>query len=203
MGGYLSREPAYPTIEQIPLLRMFAYARPEPDIIVADPAEIAASVFSYFDVRYLMLHGEGGALRYNTLVRVAQAASDGPPEQIEIPGSSFLRYRLAEPANPVPFLGLGTGWSEPVGTTSVERQFHERASLIVYSSEQHEVVLEMDVISPAAGTLRLTLGEEKPDPIRLEPGLQPLRIPLRIVPGKIHLLLESEQPLIVRRIELF
>ncbi|WP_129676426.1 hypothetical protein [Candidatus Chloroploca sp. Khr17] len=203
MGGYLSREPAYPTIEQIPLLRMFAYARSEPDIIVADPTAIAPSVFGYFDVRYLMLHGEGGALRYNTLVRVAQAASDGPPEQIEIPGSSFLRYHLAEPANPVPFLGLGEGWSDLVGTTSVERQFHEQASLIVYSSAPHEVVLEMDVISPVAGTLRLTLGGDSMQQISLKPGVQLLRIPLRIVPGETHLLLESEQSLTVRRIELF
>jgi hypothetical protein len=114
VGGYISRQQPYPFLERFPIVQAFAYARITPDISGQDYAEIAPSVFSYFNIRYLILHSDGGALRDERLIQLAQAAAGGAePERITIPLRTFLIYRTATPNEPVPFLGFGSGWSPP------------------------------------------------------------------------------------------
>jgi hypothetical protein len=164
VGGYLARQMPYPALEQLPILRMFAYARPERDIIAQEPAAIAASVFSTLNIRYLILHSEGGALRYNTLLRVAEAAAGGqPPERETLPGRSFLAYRVTLPAVPVPFVGIGAGWSEvetrPDG--GVQRRNVDRAEIIVYNPGRQALTLTLQVQGTRSDALRVEIeGQE-------------------------------------------
>ncbi len=183
VGGYTSRRLPYPLVDQIPTVRMFAYAQPAPDIIAQDPAEIAASVFSYFNIRYLMLHSAGGALRYNTLKTVASAAAGGRPPEIQDSSlqysdtrsasgllramgplnqqavGSVLAYRVMPPAAPLPFLGIGAGWSPVVvGAAGPERQIADEAELLIYSATPRQIRLVLLLDSPAAGELDISVN---------------------------------------------
>ncbi len=195
IGGYLSRDLDYPLINQIPMLRMLAYAQPAYDIIGQDPLEIASSMFSYFHVRYLTLHGDGGALRYNTLLRVARAAAGGvAPEQIEVPDSSFLVYRVQSPAEPLPFLGIGQGWSEPVVQPDgvVQRQIAEAAELLIYSAHPHDVTVAFRLHSPGAGAVRLSANGHPLPPVALQAGINDLQVPLTLTESVTRLELHPD-----------
>ncbi len=204
VGGYTSRTLSYPLLEQIPLIRMFAYAQPAYDVIGQRPTEIASSVFDYFNIRYVMLHSTGGALRYNTLLRVAQAAANGesPREEVAtvlpsdartasglrrtfgriIPqaAGSVLVYRVQSPAEPLPFLGIGQGWSEPVVQPDgvVQRQIAEAAELLIYSAHPHDVTVAFRLHSPGAGAVRLSANGHPLPPVALQAGINDLQIPL-------------------------
>jgi hypothetical protein len=163
VGGYISRQQPYPTIERLPIMRMFATAAPVYDIIGQDPAEIAPSVFSYFNIRYLSVHSAGGAMRYNTLLRVAQAAAGGTdPQQVKIPGRSVLVYTVTPPVEPLPFIGVGEGWSEPEPRAlgAVVRTLHPEGELIFYSAEPQHVILDiwMHSTSTGQGNLHVRIG---------------------------------------------
>ncbi|MGQ9926536.1 MAG: hypothetical protein ACUVS4_06650 [Chloroflexaceae bacterium] len=214
VGGYTSRRLPYPLVEQIPTVRMFAYAEPAPDIITQEPAKIAASVFSYFNIRYLMLHGTGGALRYTDLQTVAAAAANGVKPQRErsilaysdtrsasgllramgplepVVSGSVLAYRVVPPDDPLPFLGLGEGWSPPRATPSgVERSISEEAEVLIYSARPRRVTLELNLASPGAGTLELRVNGEAQRTLSLPDGNSRQQFTLSIESGmtRLHL----------------
>ncbi len=214
VGGYTSRTLPYPLVEQIPTVRLFAYARPAPDIITQEPAQIAASVFSYFDIRYLMLHGAGGALRYGYLETVAAAAAGGAkperqhsmlaysdtrsasgllramgPFEPAVVGS-VLAYRVAPPDDPLPFLGIGAGWSSLRETPSgVERAISDEAEVLIYSARPRRVTVELDLTSPRAGRLQWSVNGEGRPTLALPGGMSRQRLTLDIEAGmtRLHL----------------
>jgi hypothetical protein len=170
-------------------------APPAPDIIGQDPAAIASSAFSYFNIRYLMLHSEGGALRYNTLLRVAQSAAGGvDPERVTLPGRSYWLYRVAPPAKALPFVGIGSGWSEPQARPdrSVRRQIQGEAELLLYSAASLDVSIRFLVHSRGTGRLQLTVDGQSFELENLGPGGQHLEVPLRIEAGVTSLMLRPE-----------
>lgn len=225
VGGYTSRRLPYPLVDQIPTIRMFAYAQPAPDIIAQDPAEIAASVFSYFDIRYLMLHSAGGALRYGELETVASAAAGGSPPEREVsslrysdarsasgllramgpleqpPAGSVLAYRVMPPALPLPFLGIGAGWSPPEpGRSGVERQIADEAELLIYSAAPQQITLVLLLDSPAAGELDISVNDQPYTTLALAGGEARHELVLPIEAGLTRLWLHpvTAAPLVVR-----
>lgn len=206
VGGYISRTLSYPLLEQIPLIRMFAYAEPAYDIIGQRPTEIASSVLDYFNIRYVMLHSTGGALRYNTLLRAAQAAANGQPPREEVAtvihsdartasgllrtfgritpqaAGSVLIYPVVAPADPLPFLGIGQGWSEPVVQRDgvVQRQIAEAAELLIYSARPHNVTVTFRLHSPGTGEMRLNANGQALPPVTLQAGQNDLQVPLTL-----------------------
>lgn len=136
IGGYISRRLPYHILQEIPALRVLSFSKPAPDVIKQDMAAIAPSVLHYFNIRYLILHSAGGALRYEQVVRLAEAvgkepiyrevafvkASDNRTASVirrsfwltnqESAGSASV-YRMIPPHDPIPFLGIGKGWDEP------------------------------------------------------------------------------------------
>jgi hypothetical protein len=137
VGGYTSRRLPYAMLDELPVLRVLAYAKPAPDIIEQEMEIIAPGVFHYFNIRYLMLHSAGGALRYGRMTQIAAAvAGDQPPlrdvafvrtsDNSTASGlrrsfwlgnqesyGSVLVYRTSTPTTTVPFIGVGSGWNEP------------------------------------------------------------------------------------------
>ena len=229
VGGYTSRRLPYPLVEQIPTVRMFAYAEPAPDIITQEPAQIAASVFSYFNIRYLMLHGAGGALRYADLQTVAAAAANGAKPEREhsilaysdtrsasgllramgpfepaISGS-VLAYRVVPPDDPLPFLGLGEGWSPPRATPSgVERSISDEAEVLIYSARPRRVTLDLNLASPGAGALELRVNGAAQRTLTLPDGSSRQQFTLYIESGmtRLHLRPFVAGPLVVRGVGL-
>ncbi|MFQ3664212.1 MAG: hypothetical protein SNJ69_17690, partial [Chloroflexaceae bacterium] len=214
VGGYTSRTLPYPLVEQIPTVRMFAYARPAPDIITQEPTTIAASIFSYFNIRYLMLHSAGGALRYGYLETVAAAAAGGVKPERERSmlaysdtrsASSLLRamgpfepatvgsvlaYRVAPPADPQPFLGIGTGWSPPVAIPGgAERRILGEAEVLIYSARARTVTVELDLTSAGAGQLQWSVNGEGQPTLALPGGSSRKQLTLDIEAGMTRLLL--------------
>ena len=214
VGGYTSRTLPYPLVEQIPTVRLFAYARPAPDIITQEPTTIAASVFSYFNIRYLMLHSAGGALRYGYLETVAAAAAGGakPERQHSMlaysdtrsasgllramgpfepaTAGSVLAYRVARPDDPLPFLGIGAGWSPLRETPSgVERSISDEAEVLIYSARARRVTVELDLTSPGAGQLQWSVNGEGQPTLTLPGGSSRKQLTLDIEAGMTRLLL--------------
>ncbi|NWF80238.1 MAG: hypothetical protein HXY37_09350, partial [Chloroflexi bacterium] len=225
VGGYTSRRLPYPLVDQIPTIRMFAYAQSAPDIIAQDPAEIVASVFSYFNIRYLMLHSAGGALRYNTLKTVALAAAGGNPPEIQDsslqysdtrsasgllramgpldqpPAGSVLAYRVLPPTAPLPFLGIGAGWSPPAqGPAGLERRIIDEAELLIYSAAPQQITLTLLLASPAAGELDLSVNDQFLATLVLAGGEARHELVLPIEAGLTRLRLDpvAAAPLVVR-----
>jgi hypothetical protein len=137
VGGYTSRRLPYTILDELPILRVLAYAKPTPDIIEQEMEIIAPSVFHYFNIRYLMLHSTGGALRYGRMTRIAEAVAGNQPPLRDVAFvkasdnftasglrrsfwlgnqesyGSVLVYRTSTPTTTVPFIGVGSGWDEP------------------------------------------------------------------------------------------
>jgi len=137
VGGYTSRRLPYAVLDELPVLRVLAYAKPAPDIIEQEMESIAPSVFHYFNIRYLMLHSAGGALRYGRMTRIAEAVAGNQPPLRDVAFvkasdnftasglrrsfwlgnqesyGSVLVYRTSTPTTTVPFIGVGSGWDEP------------------------------------------------------------------------------------------
>ncbi|MCU0494332.1 MAG: hypothetical protein MUD01_22315 [Chloroflexaceae bacterium] len=207
-GGYTSRLMPYPLLEQFPVVRMFAYARPAPDIIAQDPAEIAPTLFSYFNIRYLTLHSMAGALRYTTLLRVAQAAAGGAePERVALPDRSFLIYRVAPPPTPVPFLGVGRGWSPPVPSEdlrSATRQIEGEGELVLYNQARQPVSLSITLASDRAGQLVVTADGTALQTLSLNSGEQTVTIavPTDTVETSLVLRPVDAGAVLVQRVEL-
>ncbi len=137
VGGYTSRRLPYAILDELPVLRVLAYAKPAPDIIKQEMEVIAPSVFHYFNIRYLMLHSAGGALRYSKMTRIAETVAGYQPPLRDVAFvkasdnftasglrrsfwlgnqesyGSVLVYRASTPITTVPFIGVGSGWDEP------------------------------------------------------------------------------------------
>lgn len=195
VGGILSRDMPYPLRDQFPIVRLFADAESPSDMVVQDMAEIAPSFFSYFNIGAIILHSEGGALRYRTVPRIAQAAAGGAePERVTLPGRSFLVYRVQKPADPLPFVGVGQGWSEPHRLTDGTwvRTLTNEAELLIYSAQQSSVTMEMWVQSERAGTLRAEADGEPLPPQDVQSGGQRSAFPLDVPPGVTRLLLHTD-----------
>ncbi|RRR75773.1 MAG: hypothetical protein EI684_03995 [Candidatus Viridilinea halotolerans] len=218
VGGYTSRRLPYPLVEQIPTVRMFAYAQAAPDIIAQAPTEIAASVFSYFNIRYLMLHSAGGALRYEEMDLVARAASaEGQPVAretaalrasdarnasgllrgpllVEQPAAgSVLAYRVATPLEPLPFLGIGSGWSAPQETEAgvVRRIEGDAAELILYSAQVRNVRVALE--AAGAGSLALNVDGMMVEAFALQPTATRHEISLTLPQGATQLWLHPSE----------
>lgn len=208
VGGYLSRDLPYPLIEQIPVIRMFAYAEPAYDIIAQEPASIAASVFSYFNIRYLFLHSDCGGLRYNTLERVALAAAGGKqPQQVRIPDRSFAIYTIVQPEKARPFLGIGAGWAEverlPQGKT--QRQLDQAGELSIYTAAAFSGTLTLDLDNTASGSLTIQSASiTEPRTVAIQAGQQHIELPLSLPAGEHHIRLEPDGPgrVVVQRLDL-
>lgn len=223
VGGYTSRRLPYALLDQLPIMRQLAFAAPAPDIVGRDYDRIAASVFSYFDIRYLTLHSTGGALRYNTLLRIAAAAAGGAeprrdvasvvaPDafgasglrrsftaQNEVPSGTVLIYKVAPPADPVPFLGVGAGWGEPqpAANGAVTRTAAGEAELILYSARGGETSLTLEVTAAPPGPLVISAGDTTVAQVELDGGAQQIEVPLSVQPGATTLRLAATGPLIV------
>lgn len=216
--GHLSRKQANQLETQLPLIRAFAHARPAPDIIGQDYLDIASSVFSYFNIRYILLHSDGGALRYSEMLEFAQAAADGNPPQeqgssvvypdarrastlrrtmglVELqPSGSALIYEVVPPETPLPFLGIGDGWSYPEAQAdgSVQRTVEREADLIVYSAEPRDVVLELHVAPQQSGRLYITRNGADLTAWVLDAGRNILSTPLHVDAGETRFTLIPE-----------
>jgi hypothetical protein len=214
VGGYTSRRLPYKILEELPILRQFAFAEPAPDIIVQKPQHIAASVFDYFNIRYVLLHSDGGALRYGALQDIAQAAAGGaaPIEQGGTtvvpdargagglirslgsgsldPAGSLLIYEVVPPDDPLPFLGIGPGWAAPViaDDGSVSRRLAGSGEIAIYSAEPRQVQLRIDFAEQNSAAT-LYRGDELL--ASHEPGSGPLHIVLGIPAGESRLRLEG------------
>ncbi len=214
VGGYTSRRLPYQILDELPILRQFAFAEPAPDIIVQDPQRLAARVFDYFDIRYVLLHSDGGALRYGALQEIAQAAAGGaaPIEQGGTtvvpdargasglirslgpgsldPAGSLLIYEVLPPDDPLPFLGIGPGWAEPVVAAdgSVSRRIAGSGEIVIYSAEPRQVQLRID-FAEQTGAASLYRGAEILT--RHELGSGPLQVELAIPAGENRLRLEG------------
>jgi hypothetical protein len=189
VGGYISRTRPDPLMG-IPLVRTIANAQDEPDIVAQDAERIAPSVFSYFNIRYLMLHSSGGALRYGDLTRLAAAAAAGAAPR---PVDWMLRYTVARPERPLPFIGLGGGWGAPVptGDGAATRELAAPAALTVYSAAPAPATLTVALTSPARVALKVEVGGRALPPIPLASGAQTIRIPLDLPAGETPLLLHA------------
>jgi hypothetical protein len=210
VGGYTSRRLPYKMLAELSILRQFAFAEPAPDIIAQDPQRIAASVFDYFDIRYVLLHSDGGALRYGALPAIAQAAAGGMapieqggttvvpdargasglirslgPGRLE-PAGSLLIYEVVPPEDPRPFLGIGPGWAAPVVAAdgSVSRQLDGSGEIVIYSAIDRRLRLSIDVVEQN-GAATLYRGEDIL--ARHEPGSGPLHVTLDISAGESRL----------------
>lgn len=240
VGGYTSRRLPYAILDELPLLRVLSYAKPAPDIIQQEMTAIAPSVFGYFNIRYLMLHSAGGALRYHTVTRIAEAAG-GPPLYRDVAFvrvsdgftasglrrsfwlgdqesyGSVLIYRLTPPAAPMPFLGVGAGWSGPTLTDGrsvaevldqarwtddlawlehqeVSRTLAGPAHLIVYSAEACRIRLRLRLDATRVGRLYLDephsgQGAEW----RIQLGMQTVSVELALPAGKTTLRLTPDE----------
>jgi hypothetical protein len=190
------------------MVRMFAYASPQVDIIAQKPTTIAASVFSYFNIRYLMLHGTGGALSYHYLQKVAEAAAGGTPPERQIaaltysdtfrasgllramgplkpiPAGSVLAYKVAPPDDPLPFLGIGAGWSPVTNSPDgVERRILGAAEVLIYSARPRDIILTLELTSPAPGRLAISVNGQEQAILELRGGQERHEVALRIASG--------------------
>lgn len=206
VGGYLSRDLAYPVIEQIPMMRMFAYAESSYDIIAQEPAKIAPSILSYFNIRYLLLHSDCGGLRYNTLEKIALAAAGGiQPRQVRIPDRSFAIYTIAQPQKPMPFLGIGAGWSpaERLAGGRVTRKLMTQAEIVVYSANAFAGTLQLNLEATQPTILKLAIPHSASEQsIAVQRGLQYIEIPLMLPAGEQHISLQTDHELIAERLNL-
>ncbi|MFP4438579.1 MAG: hypothetical protein ACLFVO_15150, partial [Chloroflexaceae bacterium] len=194
-------------LEQIPVIQLFAYVEPVYDIDGQDRKEIAASVFSYFNIRYLILHSDGGALRYNTLLEVAEAAAgENEPLLVQIPDRSFIVYQVAPPEEPLPFIGIGDGWSAPevLSEDEVQRRIQSAAEIFIYSAKPRDVVLKLQLYSTNAGQLNVMRDEDEALVLDTEAGEQLLQVPLEVRAGKTRFLLRPDEmgDVIVRSVDL-
>jgi hypothetical protein len=195
VGGYIARKMQYQLLEQIPVIQLFAYVQPVYDIDGQDRKEIAASVFSYFNIRYLILHSDGGALRYNTLLEVAEAAAgENEPLLVEIPERSFIVYQVSSPEEPLPFIGIGDGWSAPevLSEDVVQRRIQSAAEIFIYSAKPRDVILELQLYSTNAGRLNISRDEDEALVLDTEAGEQLLQVSLEVRAGKTRLLLRPD-----------
>jgi hypothetical protein len=199
VGGYIARQMPDPLLEQFPLIQMFAFARPVPDIIGQEPEEVAASIFSYFNIRYLILHSDGGALRYERLMQIAKAAAgENEPQRVTIPywkeKDTFLIYRVATSDMLQPFIGIGEGWSAPQlqPDGSVIRYIQSEAELIIYSAEPHSVVLELQFCNTDTGQVHINVDGHTLPPLDIQENKKYFQVPLDVTSGKTSLLLRSE-----------
>lgn len=217
VGGYTSRRMPYTILEELPLIRMFAYAEPAPDIIAQDMPTIAASVFDYFDIRYVMLHSAGGALQNPLMEEVAQAAAGEAEPRREgatfvasdarsasgllrpltlgdqQPAGAVLTYRVVPPSDPLPFLGIGEGWEAPeVHDAQIVRTMQaDAATIVIYSAKPRQVTLTMTLTAPAAQNLQVAIGATTLTTIPLEAGRQTVQVPLDLEAGKTEVVLRT------------
>jgi hypothetical protein len=231
VGGYISRQERYPLLDQIPMIQELAYARPVQDIVAQDSAEIAASVLSYFNIRYLILHSEGGALRYHDMQRIAEAAaayvsplsqkssviaSDarGASTLIRRWGivetqpttGSVLTYTVATPRDPLPFVGIGAGWSKVQLQADEQpvRELRGPGELFLYSAQPRSLQLELRFSSAQSSQLRITVGDGDSRSYAVQPGAQQLLVPLDLPAGATRLTLDPgpNGPLAVTQVDL-
>ncbi len=211
IGGYTSRTQLYPVLDEIPLLQAFARAQPSVDIIAQPPEAIAASVLSYFNIRYLVLHGAGGALRNDVFERVARSAARAAPD-VEWerrlardarvasrlprvwghvpnePRSGVLVYHLVAPERPVPFLGLGAGWSVPrAAGTRMVRHIESAAEVGIYSLQPDQVTVTVVLTSPRRGAIMVGIDGQDERRIGIQAGEQQIVLPLSIAAGRTSL----------------
>nr|WP_255603199.1 hypothetical protein [Oscillochloris sp. ZM17-4] len=210
VGGYTSRRLPYALLDELPIVRMLAFAAPAPDIVGQDMERIAPSVFSYFNIRYVMLHSTGGALRYSMMMRVASAAAGGAPPRREVSSvvasdsasasglrrsfwvqseeaaGAVLAYKVVEPASPVPFLGVGSGWGDPMAADDggVTRTAAGASGLTLYSALAHEATLSLDIVAATPGPLSISADGALLAQVDLEGGRQQVQISLHVRPGE-------------------
>jgi hypothetical protein len=109
VSGYTSRtNPASPAW-RTPVLQTFRYLGP--DINMGDPHELAPTVLTDLDVRYIIIHKHDlppGDYREATL-DLADEVFDGWPVTVD---NDWLKvFEVPQHRDPVPYLVLGEGWA--------------------------------------------------------------------------------------------
>jgi hypothetical protein len=188
--AYISRNDPRTLAERVPVLQQLRHLGP--DVITQDLGKIGRSVLAWLDVRYVVLDrykmpGEQertGTVRYAT----AALAGLGP---ITLAGTSYederlTVYRVEPPAEPQPFLILGTGWGdrEMEGDTPWRRVSGE-ATLQIYTATPVIISFHAIARGEVAGT-SLTVRAVTGDAVTHVLDVQPQGVeigPLNLAPG--------------------
>lgn len=107
-----------------------------------------------------------------------------------VPVGSSLMYTVQPPADPLPFLGLGTGWGAPQRTgKTAERQLEGAGEVLVYTKTTQTITLDITLRSTGAGTLALTQDRNSFPTLALRDGTQQVTVQLQVVQGETHVVL--------------
>ncbi len=142
------------------------------------------------------------------MTRDARTASRLPRTFGHVPPTmkgSVLVYQVQTPPNPLPFLGLGAGWSAPTREApQVARQIGREAEVLIYSARSRTVNLMISIYSSEADTLTITVGGRSHSRMLVRPGQQQLVLPLAITPGQTIITLQHHgtEPLTVTTLDL-
>ena len=101
-----------------------------------------------------------------------------------IPAGSVLAYKVAPPDDPLPFLGIGAGWSPVTNSPDgVERRILGAAEVLIYSARPRDIILTLELTSPAPGRLAISVNGQEQAILELRGGQERHEVALRIASG--------------------
>ena len=159
-AGYVTRPNPLSLAERVPVLQQFRFLGP--DIIAQDPAEIAAEVFGFLGVRYVILHEymlPSGEEREATLALVDDVFGGQSPVYRD---GRITVYLAGGEEGDSPFLILGEGWGRRhLWGGMPARAVGQEASLTIVAPGDTETSLTFTAFS-SQGTrsLELSLNDE-------------------------------------------
>ena len=187
-AGYISRDDPRTLVERAPVLQALRHLGP--DVIAQDLTQIGPSVLNFLGVRYVVLDAyqmPGDRERLPTEHYAAAALAGAAPIYRD---ERLTVYRVEPPAQPVPFLILGSGWGprEMIrdvpwraieGTVTLEIHVSQTAALtlqIAARSQDEAATLTMQgpaltaerlMVNSTARSIAIPLGELAPGVHRL------------------------------------
>ncbi len=193
--GYISRDDPRTLTERVPVLQQLRHLGP--DVIGQDLGQIGRSVLNWLNVRYVVLdrYKMPGEREREGTTRYANAALAGLSPIYE--DERLTVYRVEPPANPQPFLILGTGW----GTREVDgeipwRQIAGEATLQIYTDTSVTVTLRAIARGEAKGislTVRTPAGDAVTRVLDARPQMVEVG-PLTLEPGLYTITLSADSP---------
>jgi hypothetical protein len=161
VSGYTSRSNPRAPADRTPVLQTFRYLGP--DINIADPRTLAATVLADLDVRYVIVHKNDlppGDYR-QTVLSTADDLFQGWPVVVD---DDWLKvYRVPPPDARLPYLVLGDGWApREVRDGGPARAIAASdATLLVRLPAAQAVRLEITAYSPdGESSLEIRSGEQ-------------------------------------------